>query len=213
MAVFWSSASSGRERLASLFRVFVGLLGLITLGVQFAIGQQQGTFNAVNFFSYFTILSNVFAGIVFLLTGLTGGRTRTEDSLRGAATLYLAVTFIVYALLLAAFPLGIVRPWINTVLHRLMPVAALVDWLFTPPKHRPAPKQILVWLIGPALFLIYSLIRGANVNWYPYPFLDPRKVGGYGTVAIYSVAITLLFVLLAFGLSFLPNQLRASTEL
>ena len=37
------------------------------------------------------------------------------------------------------------------------------------------------------------MVRGALAGWYPYPFLDPAN-GGYGTVALYVVAI------LAFGL-------------
>ena len=45
------------------------------------------------------------------------------------------------------------------------------------------------WLVPPAAYLIYSLIRGLFVDWYPYPFLIPDEVGGHGRVAAYAVGI------------------------
>ena len=39
-----------------------------------------------------------------------------------------------------------------------------------------------------SLWTGYTLVRGALVDWYPYPFLDPAN-GGYGTVAAYVVGI------------------------
>ena len=43
----------------------------------------------------------------------------------------------------------------------------------------------------PLLYVVYSLIRGPFVNWYPYPFLDPR-IGGYGRVFLYSIGISVV---------------------
>ena len=36
------------------------------------------------------------------------------------------------------------------------------------------------------------LVRGATDGWVPYPFLDPAQ--GYGVVALYCLAILVLFV-------------------
>jgi hypothetical protein len=47
----------------------------------------------------------------------------------------------------------------------------------------------------PLVWLVVVLIRGATDGWVPYPFLDPRI--GYGTVALYCVAITAVVLLLA----------------
>jgi hypothetical protein len=49
-------------------------------------------------------------------------------------------------------------------------------------------------MIYPLAYLAYSLIRGPNVDWYPYPFLDPDEVGGYAGVAAMSIGITILFL-------------------
>jgi hypothetical protein len=80
------------------------------------------------------------------------------------------------------------------LLHYVMPVAAVADWLLTP---GPAPRGARDWLLAPALPLIYVgyvLARGAVVGWYPYPFLDPR-LGGYRSVTLHVIAIVLLFFL------------------
>ena len=51
-----------------------------------------------------------------------------------------------------------------------------------------------VWalLVYPAVWTVVVLIRGATDGWVPYPFLNPAQ--GYGVVAIYCVAILVVFV-------------------
>jgi hypothetical protein len=36
---------------------------------------------------------------------------------------------------------------------------------------------VLAWLAYPAAWLGYTLIRGASVDWYPYPFVDVSQLG------------------------------------
>ncbi|MBK6825986.1 MAG: Pr6Pr family membrane protein [Chitinophagaceae bacterium] len=47
---------------------------------------------------------------------------------------------------------------------------------------------MLSWLVFPAFYLTYTLIRGALVNWYPYPFVDAGNLG-YVKVALNSLAV------------------------
>jgi hypothetical protein len=44
-------------------------------------------------------------------------------------------------------------------------------------------------LVYPLAYCAYSLLRGPQVDWYPYPFLDPDEAGGYGAVALYGLRI------------------------
>ena len=56
-------------------------------------------------------------------------------------------------------------------------------------------------MIYPLAWLAFTLVRGALIGWYPYPFVDVTTLG-YGAVAVNSVLITLLFLALsaaAFG--------------
>ena len=52
--------------------------------------------------------------------------------------------------------------------------------------------------------MVYSLIRGPIIDWYPYPYFDPNNPVGYGAVALYGVGIAVgvgLFVWLVALLS------------
>jgi hypothetical protein len=75
------------------------------------------------------------------------------------------------------------------VLHRVIPVVMVADWLIDPPRAALELRRALIWLVYPLLFAAYSLMRGPIVGWYPYPFLDPAQVGGYGVVALYCLGI------------------------
>ena len=55
------------------------------------------------------------------------------------------------------------------------------------------PARPALWLIFPAAWIVYVLIRGALVGKYPYPFLDPAN-GGYATVAVYCAGILVLML-------------------
>jgi hypothetical protein len=131
----WVQSLNG-QRLRAVYRVGFGLLTLAALSVQFLTGWARPPFSAVNFFSYFTTLTNLLGASVFLWVGLGARRTLGVELVRGAVTLYLSLVFVVYALLQSDIPLGILRPWVNTVLHQMMPLAALLDWVCAPPKHR-----------------------------------------------------------------------------
>jgi len=109
---------------------------------------------------------------------------------RGAATLYMVTTGIVFAVLLSGLEAGVLTavPWDNTVLHYIMPIVLIVDWLVDPPKARIAFKKALVWMIFPITYVVYTLVRGHYAAWYPYPFLNP-DTKGWLAVAITSVCI------------------------
>jgi hypothetical protein len=51
------------------------------------------------------------------------------------------------------------------------------------------------------------MVRGAIAGWYPYPFLDPSD-GGYGTVALYVVAILVFGLVVVAVLRFAGNALQ-----
>ncbi|CAM3941437.1 hypothetical protein BALU111458_07600 [Bacillus luti] len=48
-------------------------------------------------------------------------------------------------------------------------------------------------------------MRGPLVNWYPYPFLDPR-IGGYGRVFLYSIGIAVVIGAICILVRFLGNR-------
>lgn len=190
-------------------RLFFGLLGLIAVGRQLAI-HIHNRYSVINFFSYFTNLSNIFAAAVLLFSALSliqhRDPTVRDDIIRGTATVCMALVGIVFALLLQDQDLGSLLPWVNIVVHYIMPVVIVLDWLYQPPKARLALTQGAYWLIFPFLYVAYSLIRGAIVGWYAYPFFDPTKSGGFAGVALYCIAIFVVFSLLCWLFITLGNK-------
>jgi len=174
------------------YRAVFGVLALAAVITQFVRAVITNGSDPVHFFSFFTIESNILAIVVFLCTAaaLACGSRRGYTVLRGATTLYMVTTGIIYTLLLSGNEVALQTtiPWVNTVVHYLMPLVVLADWLVDPPQRRIPFKRALVWLVFPLLYFAYSLLRGPNAGWYPYPFLDPR-VQGYGRVISNGVVI------------------------
>lgn len=152
-------------------------------------------YESINFFFYFTILSNILAAILMTVLAVSPVRTIDNGLIRGGVTLYMTITGLVYAVLLRPIEadVGLTEPWINWVLHSLGPAAVMIDWLLFPPERWLSRSAIWAWLILPAVFLALTLIRGPITDFYPYPFLDPREIG-YPAVAAYSAGILILFL-------------------
>lgn len=131
-----------------IFRIIFALLGLSALLTEIVVLVSENTFNAGNFFSFFTVLSNIAAVSVLAYFGLKKNPSKRAESFRAAATLYMVMTGVIFAILLSG--ITDVRlsatPWDNIVLHYIMPIVVAVDW-------------------------------------YPYPFLNP-KTSSYATVLI-----------------------------
>lgn len=185
----------------TFYRLFLGLLTFAAIVVQLISALQKPTFSAVNFFSFFTIESNILAAGIFIISALiiiSHTKVRYHGVLRGAATLYMVTTGVIYVLLLSGYQaeLQTTIPWVNLVLHYIMPIALLVDWIIDPPKKLITFKQMLSWLIFPVIYMVYSLLRGPVAGWYPYPFLNPDP-NGYAAVAINIVVIAIAIILLA----------------
>jgi hypothetical protein len=168
-----------------------------------------------NFFSFFTILSNVSALVVLAIVGLrffARGRTLDADPPALATVLawvstYMVVTGVVYNLLLRGLPL---QPetvgWSNEVMHVWGPLFLLLDVLLGPCRRRLPWAAALSAAIFPIVWIAYTLVRAPLItnpttgasSWYPYPFLDPATAGG-GSVVVYIVVIAAVIVGLACG--------------
>lgn len=176
---------------------------VVALTAQFVIGTDNDAFRAANFFSYFTVLSNVVAVVALVGMAIRAkpAAGRGLATLRGAATLYMTVTGLVYVTVLLPLEtdVGVSEPWIDWVIHGIGPIFMLVDWLLNPPPERLKFSRLWVWLIFPAAYLAYTLFRGPRADWYPYPFLDPSAPGSYTEVAIGSLIV--LAAIIAVGLA------------
>lgn len=194
-------------------RLALASLLLVALLAQLAIGMSRSSLTVANFFSFFTVLSNVSAVVLLILLAARPGRdaSPTFAVFRGAVTVYMSVTALVYVILLApiAADVGVAEPWIDWSIHVVGPVAIAIDWILAPPPTELSLRTLWVWLVFPAAYLVYSLVRGVIADWYPYPFLDPAEAG-YPAVTMWSAVV--LVVILGFGFAYYwwSNRRRAT---
>lgn len=205
------------RRLAlAIVRLVVALVVLVAIAWQIALNLESGLFRPLRFFAFFTILSNTFGALVWLWLAARWRRTRTrtDDLLRGAATLYLVVTFVIVVVLLSGAELQVADPRVDFVVHKLFPVLALIDWIVDPPETDLRMRDVGLWLIFPLIWLALTLVRGAADTWYPYPFLDPDNGGyrsvGYHALAILAVVLVIAGVIVALGDLGRDRRLRAA---
>ncbi|APX32331.1 hypothetical protein BH708_05900 [Brachybacterium sp. P6-10-X1] len=194
---------------ARTVRVLVALAVLAALVHDVVVAARDGLL--AQDISYFTNQSSL--AFVLLVAGtLLLGRKRPPwlEDVRGAVTFYLAMTGIVYALLIAP-PAELLRwdiGWTGIVLHRLAPVVAVADWLLTPRRRHAPARRILLWQLYPIAYLVLTWVRGAITGWYPYDFLDPT-VSSWPQVLLVTAIVLVAFFTVASLLHLGGGRLRA----
>ena len=95
----------------------------------------------------------------------------------------------------------------DTLLHKVVPVLAVVAWVGWGPRPRIDRRTIMVALVWPVAWLAFTLVVHQATGWVPYPFLDADE-NGWGAVAVSCLAVTVLFVVAALGASALDRRMR-----
>jgi len=144
-------------------------------------GAELAT-STVNYFSYFTTLSNLFiaVGLTAVLVAPMSRVGRFFGGPRGATPLafYITITGIVFWLLLrdTTHPAGL-GIGLNAIHHYVVPLAYPLWWLFFVRKGELRLWNVIDWLIFPALYALYTVLHGEEAGWYPYGFVDATKLG------------------------------------
>lgn len=135
----------------------------------------------VNYFSFFTVLSNTLVAAVFTCAASTepsaGRRFFLQPWVCGGITVSIVVVAVAYSLLLRQLwqPRGL--QWLaNELLHDVMPVLFALYWWFCVPKGQLRVRHIGGWALYPIVYFGYILLRGHLLGVYPYPFLDVDKL-------------------------------------
>ena len=203
-----------RRRTLAWFRVGSAALVIVAIVFQLAWLVNEGRFDPFRFFAFFTIQSNLLGVAVFLALVARGDRPRTPvtELFRGAAVVYLTVTFVVVIAFLSGEDVQLDLQWVDFVLHKFFPVVVVLDWLIDPPTVRLTWRTALAWLAYPLVWVTFTLVRGALDGWYPYPFLDPAN-GGYASVAISFVTILGFFLVIGGAVIALGNVRGRQSEI
>lgn len=178
--------------LAALVGWFAFVLQLVLMLT--APAETSAAARLVNFFSYFTILSNLLVAAVLTASALGSRGVLARPAVLAAAALYIAIVGLLYFFLLRMVwdPQG--WQWLaDALLHYVMPLLYVVFWLVFAPKGKLRPAHLGWFLVFPLLFVGYSLARGSIVGWYPYYFIDAGQLG-YGQVLLNAVMLTAVFL-------------------
>jgi hypothetical protein len=189
-----------------VFRLCLAILELVAIfgNLRYVLGFR--TFATANFFSYFTIQSAFLAVITLAIAAAFALRAPRDPAwlgiLRTMVTVYVVLSGVVFAIIVAESSSHGYRvdvPWSDTLLHFVVPALALVAWttdsvLAVNPR---VPWSTVGWvLVFPVIWLVYTLIRGADVGWYPYFFLDEAQVGSVLGVIVACAIVLAIFLAL-----------------
>jgi hypothetical protein len=81
------------------------------------------------------------------------------------------VTFIVFRVALVGLQeLSGAAALADFLLHFATPVLGVGGWLLFGPRGQISGRVVLLVLVFPIAWLVFTLVRGPIVDFYPYPF-------------------------------------------
>ena len=189
---------------ARAWRILFALVGWAGLITQYGLMLESGTRSVagttVVFFSYFTILTNIVVAMALTVPAIAPssglGRWMAQEGVRAAVAMYIAVVGLIYHTLLAGTwnPQG-TQAIVDQVLHTVMPIAFVLDWLLFTPRGRLRWIDPVRWLTYPLLYGVWTVIHGQMVGWYPYWFIDIGELGWARALANFTGLLVFFLVL------------------
>jgi cytochrome bd-type quinol oxidase subunit 2 len=166
-------------------------------------GILGGIFRVIDTLSYFTIWSVFLVALTMTLIYKNPDSQNTKlYTLRLTSLMMISITAIFYILLLSQDDDP--QSWnvyTNFLNHYLTPAVTILVFVLFGPRKWFKFKTVFLALIIPTVFLIYTFIRGAIINKYPYPFLDvasegyPATLNQVATILIAGFIFLLVFYL------------------
>lgn len=178
---------------------FITVLALIGVGWQFhlngTIAEPEPWLPRIwGMARYYTYIANIM--VILALGRIALGRTANTNQMT-AITLSIIMVGIIYRLLLAPAEPKAAPDWYpDFLMHVAVPVLVPLWWLAFCDKTLHL-KALPLWLIPPALYCLYSLIRGWIAGSYPYFFFD---IGQFGLTQVVLNCVGLVVVFALCGL-------------
>ena len=170
----------------------------------------NNVFRPWEYFSYFTIQTSLLAIVTLSVAGWSAwtGRTETRvmNIVRLSTVTFTIVVTLVYNMLLRGLPDAAadgdyVWPILpNEILHVWAAVFMLIDWILSSRRINLRIRTMFWVLVFPLAWLVYSIIRGLMVDWWPYWFINPNEPAGVTGMLTYIVGIMLFLLTIAIAL-------------
>jgi len=208
---------TNRERVETGFRIIAAALGWFAIVTQYSLMAANAgphlVERTINYFSYFTIISNILVALAMTLPWLAPhsrmGRFFLLPSVRTVIAGYIIVVGVVYYVLLRhLYHLHGLRLVCDTIFHYVVPTLFVLDWALFVDKRELSWRISLYSLALPAVYVIWTLLHGAADDFYPYPFVNVDKLG-YDQVFLNMAGLVLSFICLLLALVGLGRLLSA----
>jgi hypothetical protein len=167
-----------------------------------------------NIFAYFTIQSNVIVGVTCLLLAIDLNRTSFVFAVfRLIGLVAITVTFVVFHVALSRLlDLDTWAQAANQFQHTVVPIMTIIGWLAFGPRGLTSARVARLTVLFPLAYMAFTVIRGPlSSDFYPYPFADVHALG-YPRVVVNAFWVSLLFVGVAAGATFLDRRLASSPD-
>lgn len=210
------------SKLIPVTRFATALFLVLAMSWQVADRIQHNVFRPGEYFAYFTIHASIIAAVTLTYSGIRAliGLTETKSLtlVRLSVSTYAIVVSVVYNALLRGTPVlpgdpdyGYDWPVLpNEILHVWAPILIVLDFALTVTLTKLKFKQIFWTLLFPLAWLVFTIIRGLNTNWWAYWFLNPNEKGGVTGVITYILAIV-VFMLVSASISLALKRFRTRT--
>ncbi len=145
-------------------------------------------------YKYYTMQTNLMVSIWWILAIVWYDKPdklkKISGILKGALTLYITVTFLIFALLLSWMyqPTGYAA-FTNLVLHFITPIAFIIDWILTEKEIEYQWKHLAYYVSYPIGYLIFAVIHGTFTGDYLYYFFDINALGIIGFIGFVSFLV------------------------
>jgi hypothetical protein len=204
-----AAAPTGSRILRVILRVAIVVAVVLAL-IVVATSSRYGVWWRLSTFTY---QANLLAAAYYVWT-LASPRADARVGLRGAVVLYVVIAGVIWNLFLTGYSMGYTGA--NILLHVVVPVLAVTDWLLVGRGQGQVRWwQPVAWLVYPAAYLVLALVVLNNVGRSaPYYFLDPESVGMAtvvgNTCVLAACVLALGYTLLTVNRAATPARIDAS---
>lgn len=204
-------------RLATSLSLIIAIIWQVTDRV------ANNNFRPGEYFAYFTIHTSMIAAVVLTVAAIRElqgkADTKALTLARLSVSTYAIVVAVVYNALLRGTKVlpgdpdyGYDWPVLpNEILHVWAPILIVLDFALTITVTKLKFKQIFWTLLFPLAWLIFTILRGLNTDWWAYWFLNPNEDGGVNGVIMFILAIV-IFMLVSATISLSLNKFRTKAS-
>lgn len=206
-----------KNKISLIYKILILIVSGIGLYMNFNL---IGIKNALPFF---TILSNIFCFLLYLVIVILElikhlKKNRHYYIIKGAATMAISITMLVFQFLIAPNGLGVYENGILACefVHLIVPIMIILDYFIFAEKGHITSNYPLYWSGMLLLYLIFVIIfvytgHTFNGEKFPYFFLDIDELGFVGVLK-YSIVIAIFYTGCGFIVYMIDKKLKKDTK-